>query len=205
MKMLSQCIPQITHGPEGCQHGQSAQTKIASHTGQRGRLRTNERAFEGVVHLARLLAELYKSRCFCRTGKARNRVARASGIGEQIHALVLAPGVTCEYRQGSEFEFVFEPGTRIRVDLLENPAHGEDGRAAVDGRAIDHQLSHLATGLVCGFDERDLHVALRELQGCNQPGDACAHHHDAVLMAQTSQMIVLSIDPAARAAGIGQT
>ena len=48
-------------------------------------------------------------------------------------------------------------------------------------------------------------IALRELQGCNQPGDASTNHHHAMLVQRASQMIVLSIDLAARVAGNEQT
>jgi hypothetical protein len=43
-------------------------------------------------------------------------------------------------------------------------------------------LSHLATGLLRRFNQGDLHMALRELQGRNQTGDARAHHDNAMLM-----------------------
>jgi hypothetical protein len=48
--------------------------------------------------------------------------------------------------------------------------------------AIDHQLPHLAARLLGCFDQSDLEIALRELQGRNQSGDARAHHHHAMLM-----------------------
>jgi hypothetical protein len=43
-------------------------------------------------------------------------------------------------------------------------------------------LSHLATGLLRRFNQRDLHMSLRELQGRDQTGDTRAHHDNAMLM-----------------------
>jgi hypothetical protein len=36
--------------------------------------------------------------------------------------------------------------------------------------------------LLSRFNQRDLHVSLRKLQGRDQTGDARAHHHNAMLM-----------------------
>ena len=64
-----------------------------------------------------------------------------------------------------------EIGTGLGKDLLEDPAHGEDGGTRLDMTAGRIDAAHLAAGLSRPLDHGDVEAGMGEAQGGDQPRD----------------------------------
>ena len=79
-------------------------------------------------------------------------------------------------------EFGLQCGADRRQNLVEHPAHGEHGGAAVDGRAVHHELAQLAAGRGCGVDHGHRQPLVRQLQGGDQATNASTDNHHTVVV-----------------------
>jgi hypothetical protein len=115
----------------------------------------------------------------CGPGETGDRVDRSLQVRVQVELLRRAvgaglPGVARQHRQRLQADQRFERAARLLQDLVEHPAHRENGGAGVDALAIDQHLAHFAAGLGRGLEQRDLDTALRQQQRADQPADAGA-------------------------------
>ena len=180
--MRAQAVPQTAQGADLRQHTQAAQAQPSWHLHEGRYGGANERAFKRRVNLARLLAKGLKTPGFCGTGKGLDGFVRAGRVGKQVQAAAVFPEVTCQHRQLGDLQFGFKRGAGRLENLVKHPAHGEDRGAAVDGRAVHHQLTHLAARAGTGLDHGHVQALCGQLQRTHQPGHAGAYHHDAVAL-----------------------
>ena len=69
----------------------------------------------------------------------------------------------------------------IGEQLLEDPAHRQHGRAAIDRRTIDLDLPHLAAGRLAALDHGDGETARGEIQRGTEAADPRANDNDGLV------------------------
>ena len=92
----------------------------------------------------------------------------------EVEPLRLAPGVTGEDRQRGEIDPLGEGGAGLGENLLERPAHGEDGRPGVDPRPADRDFPHLAARAPALSSSVTSNPRAGEQDGADQAADAGA-------------------------------
>ena len=78
-------------------------------------------------------------------------------------------------------QMVLKPAAGRSEDVVEDPAHGEDGRTAIDRRIPDLDLPHLAAGGCRTLEHQHRLPAGREQRRCGQAADARSDDDDALL------------------------
>jgi hypothetical protein len=80
--------------------------------------------------------------------------------------------------RGLAGDVIVKGQAHICRQFVENPAHGEDRGAGVDGDAARHDLAHLAARPGGRFHDCDLDAPGRKTQRCGQPAYACPYDHN---------------------------
>ncbi len=57
---------------------------------------------------------------------------------------------------------IFQPLAKRAQERIENPAHGENGRAGIDAASAKFDLPHLAAGPIGLFDDDHVETARRQ-------------------------------------------
>ena len=81
---------------------------------------------------------------------------------------------------GRDAEMRLERGAELGKELLEDSAHGEDGRARVNPAPGDARLAHLAAGTGRAFHHRDREALLRQQGGGGKAADSGSDQRDAM-------------------------
>ena len=143
-----------------------------------GPLAQDERALQGAVDLGRAGAKAAIAVLLAGAGKGPDRRRRFLGIGEQIEALVRPPGMAGENGGRAQPHAIRQVGAALRKDLLEDPAHGEDGGAGLHPRPVRRDAAHLAAGRRRAFQHGDVEPRMGEAQGRHQPADSRSDHRN---------------------------
>ncbi|GEN98315.1 hypothetical protein NSE01_01480 [Novosphingobium sediminis] len=73
---------------------------------------------------------------------------------------------------------ILQPLPRIAEQAIEDPAHGEDGWAGIDGKTAALDPPHLAAKAGGAFDNGDLKPLPRKVSGCGQAAHPCPDDDD---------------------------
>lgn len=136
-KILAECRPKCR---EGLDAPEAADPRQADALGEIDRARpvgADERAFQCPVDLRGAGAEAAIAVRLPCARKGADGVGRCIDIGEQIEPFALVPGVTGEQRGRLQPDFRLEAGAGLGEELVEHPAHREDGRACLDRNAAN--------------------------------------------------------------------
>ena len=106
-----------------------------------------------------------------RAGECRDGGDAFVEIGEEIKPRAIAPAMAGERVGGPAGDVIVKGQAHILRQLIEDPAHGEDRGAGIDGGAARHDFAHLAARTRSRFHDRDLDA----LRGQTQRGGQSAH------------------------------
>ena len=106
-----------------------------------------------------------------------NGLAGALSIRIQIEHAAVTPGMARNDRALQQCQSIIQAGAGVRKQLLEDRAHGQDGRAAVDLPVIDCARVHLAARSVPALKECDPEARAREIDAGGQATRTGADHN----------------------------
>ena len=88
--------------------------------------------------------------------------------------------MVCECGCRLEFEVVGQTGAGAIEDVVEDIAHGEDGRTRIDGHAVDTELAQFTAGRGGAFEYADAATRARQFERRSEAADPRTHYHDPV-------------------------
>ena len=101
----------------------------------------------------------------------------------QIKAATIGPPVAGQNILWNQGHMIFEPRARIGKKRVKDGAHGQDGRACIDGASIRRQGAHLATGGGLAFQNQHLAAGIAcdsgQPKGCGEARNARADNDDS--------------------------
>jgi hypothetical protein len=143
-------------------------------------LREDEGVAQCFVNRARTRREAQKTFRFRLPCKDADRIGAARWIGEKIETLAVAPRVTRQRLSVTQPNVIRESRAGFVEELIEHPAHGEDGRPRIETQPARFDFPHLAARRVGAFDYRDRKAARGEQQSGGEAPDAGANDDDAL-------------------------
>ena len=183
---MPEASPQRGKRAEAGQDGQSTRPEIADHLKEARLVGADIGRFERAVQARGLVAEAQEAARLGRARKVADGFGRAVAIGKQVEAghliAALRPVVPCQHVERRKRKLRIDRGSRRREDLIEDPAHREDGRAGVDRQAAGQDRAHLSAGFVGAFEQRDVQAARGQQQRADQAANTSAHDDDAVCL-----------------------
>ena len=210
--MAAQAAPQAVQWADGREHTHAAQAQPHGEAGHAGCGGAHVGALQRAVQRLRLRAKSLEAPGLGRACEARHGVERMRRVGMQIERCAVFPPVARQHRQLANAQLGFEAGAHRSQQFVEHPAQREHGGAAVDGRAVHHQLAQLAARAFSGFHHRHVQALVGQSQGAHQPADAGTHHDHLVfrhgLAARCGHLAAAGLPPplggpSARASGRG--
>ena len=113
-------------------------------------------------------------------GKRPDRVRGPLHVGIEIKPLVRAPGMPGQNFGRLQQDMVGEVGAGIGEQLVEHPAHGEDGRPGVHPDAGDLDLPHFPARRRGALHDVHGQAAGRQVERGGQTRDACPDDNNTV-------------------------
>ena len=183
-------LEEITEGlPEGAvtvdvEQGRDADLLRHAERGrERGPVRSQERPLDRPVDPARVPAEAPVALRLGPPGEVADRVGGSIDVGEQIELLqrpaVWRPGMACEEVGRRQLEMFVQGCAEGGEDLLEHPAHRQDGRPRVHSAPRGVNLAHLASHTRSTFEEKDFCATTCKQRGGDQAAHPSAHDDNA--------------------------
>ena len=197
-KILAECRPQ---GGEGLDPPQAADAGQPDPLGQIDRARpvgADERSLQRAVDLRRAGAEAAVALGLAGAGEGADGVRRRGHVGEQVEPVAGVPGVPGEQGGRPQGDGGVECRAGFLEEFVEDPAHGEDRRARLDGDAADGQRAHLAPDRGGAFQHGHVEPGRGKAGRRREPADAGADHDDALLRHVRRAPLRIGVDPDAQ-------
>ena len=136
---------------------------------RRGPFRADERFEQRVVDLAAAPAEPPVAVGVTWTCELSNGSGCLFQIRMQIKTSAVAPGVPREYLGGPQCQFAVKVMAGRGKQLVEHPAHGEDGRPRIHRPPANQNGAHLAARRLRRLDDGDVAPGNGEIDGSREP------------------------------------
>ncbi|BDL40091.1 hypothetical protein MSPGM_26810 [Methylorubrum sp. GM97] len=155
----------------------------------------DERPFQRAVDLGRAGAEPPIALRLARAGEGADRRRRGLDIREQVEPLVRVPGMAGQQGGRPQPHLRFEVGAGLGEQLLEHPAHGEDGGARLDRHPTHGERAHLAADSRCPLQDGDVVAGSGEAQRRCEPANPGSDHDDAFFCHRKCAPPRITVDP----------
>ena len=165
-------------GGQAHQLAQAREADPARELKQIGPGGVDEAVLEGRIDALRARSEVAIGLRVPRAGEGCDGFDALVEIGEEVEPRPIAPAMAGQGLRWLAGDMIVKGQAHICGQCVENPAHGEDRGAGIDGDAARHDLPHFAARRRSRFHDRDLEARSGQTQRGGQSAHARPNDHD---------------------------